>query len=76
MTSLDTVSIPAQASHLKHKHGLAGFDVSGSLCWMFANANLVVWAANHGSELLASASLPCRVSRPLVSVHSLKVNGL
>ena len=73
MNSNDTESIPAQARHLAAKHAIAGFDGAGSLCWLFANAKLVVWAADENTSSHSSASLPYPAPHAAVSVAALQV---
>lgn len=72
----DTVGIPAQARHLAAKHAIAGFDGAGSLCWMFANAKLVVWAADGNIKSQTTASLPYAAADAAVSVAALQVAGI
>lgn len=73
MNSKDTISIPAQARHLAAKHALAGFDGAGSLCWLFANAKLVAWAADKNMSSPSIASLPHPAPHAAVSVAALQV---
>ena len=73
MNSNDTVSIPAQARHLAVKHAIAGFDGAGSLCWVFANAKLAVWAAHNNMGSCSTASLPYPAPHAAVSVAALQV---
>ncbi len=73
MNSNDTVSIPAQARHLAAKHAIAGFDGAGSLCWLFANAKLVVWAADDNIGSYSTASLPYPAPHAAVSAAALQV---
>ncbi len=73
MNSNNTVSIPAQARHLAPKHAIAGFDGAGSLCWLFANPKLVVWAAEKHASSPSTASLPYPAPHAAVSVAALQV---
>ncbi len=73
MNSKDTVSIPAQARHLAAKYATAGFDGAGSLCWLFADAKLVVWAADKSMSSHPTASLPYPAPHAAVSVAALQV---
>ena len=72
MSLKDTMSIPAQARHLAARHAIAGFDGAGSLCWLFANAKLVVWAAENMSSP-STTSLPYPAPHAAVSVAALQV---
>ncbi len=72
MNLKETISIPAQARHLAARHAIAGFDGAGSLCWLFANAKLVVWAAESMSSP-STASLSYPAPHAAVSVAALQV---
>ncbi|KAL0038704.1 hypothetical protein WJX79_004141 [Trebouxia sp. C0005] len=48
----------------------------GSLCWMFANAKLVVWAADGNIKSQTTASLPYAAADAAVSVAALQAGGV
>lgn len=62
------------SGQLRSKHGLAGFDADGILCWTLVKSELSVWAAEQEKPIVTSASLPCAMHHALISTLAVKVS--
>lgn len=67
-------ALPANAGQLRSRHGTAGFDADGILCWTLVKSELSVWPAEQREPMVTSASLPHAVPRALVSTLAVKVS--
>lgn len=67
-------AVPSDARQFRSKHGTAGFDADGKLCWTLVKSELSVWAAEQTDPTVTSASLPYAVPHSFVSTLAVKVS--
>ena len=67
-------ALPADARQLGSKHGLAGFDADGKLCWTLVKSEVSVWAAEQSDPTVTSGSLPYAVPHAFASTLAVKVS--
>lgn len=56
----------AHAAPLLHKHGSAGIDAHGDLCWTFDRKQLQLWSSSNTSQLPLIKHLPYPVSSAVI----------